>query len=91
MADWHTVQQDVYPAYLSWAEFLSNQERLQQNASLFDWNKGKAQGISRSGAALLQGMLICAVCGHHLRVGYKPAPYYECIAKLKRLQGPRCT
>ena len=88
--EWMTIQHDVYPAYITWEQYMANQERLQRNATDFTARMGQAQGAARQGAALLQGLVVCGVCGHHLNVAYKPAPRYFCNAHLKRLQGPVC-
>ena len=32
MEEWQCVIQDAYPAYISWAQYLANQERLRENA-----------------------------------------------------------
>ena len=49
-----------------------------------------AQGAPGQGEALLQGLIVCGVCGHHLRVAYKKTPRYFCNEELKRVQGPAC-
>lgn len=94
MADWFTIQPGVYPAYLSWEQYLKNQARLQHNATTFTnrTNQAQAQGAVRLGSALLQGMLICGICGHHLRVSYKDKNQvrYFCNDRLKRVEGPAC-
>jgi hypothetical protein len=91
LEEWATIQQGVYPAYLSWEEFLRNQARLHANAATFERQSGQAQGAVREGGALLQGLLICDQCGHFMHVGYKPATVYFCSAQQKRLQSPSCT
>lgn len=91
--EWIKLQQGVYPAYLSWEQYLLNQERLRGNAMNFSKRAEQepgAQGASREGLALLQGLVICGVCGHHMDVAYKHAPRYFCQAEAKRLQGPKC-
>lgn len=91
MEEWATIRQGVYPAYLSWEEFLRNQQRLHTNAATFERQSGRAQGAVRQGGALLQGLLVCDQCGHFMHVGYKPAIVYFCGAQQKRLQSPSCT
>jgi hypothetical protein len=38
----------------------------------------------------LQGLVVCGECGHRLRTGYKPKPFYACFALTKRFDGPQC-
>ena len=63
------------PAYISWDQYLANQERLRQNRSLHD-----AQGVAKRGAALLPGLVVCGRCGHRLSTRYKrdKRPSYYC-------------
>jgi recombinase-like zinc beta ribbon protein len=91
--EWLQIKQDVYPAYISWEEYLLNQERLKSNA--LDFNKRAspspgAQGVPRDGEAVLQGLVVCGVCGHRLRVAYKKVPRYLCNTEQKHMQGPMC-
>ena len=66
---------DRLPAYISWDQYLANQERLKQNRSLHD-----AQGAPKRGAALLQGLVVCGKCGHRMSTRYKTRqrPAYFC-------------
>ena len=63
------------PAYISWDQYLANQERLRQNRSRHD-----AQGVPKRGAALLPGLVVCGKCGHRLTTCYKAdkLPSYYC-------------
>jgi Recombinase/Recombinase zinc beta ribbon domain len=91
--EWVQIKQNVYPAYISWEQYLLNQERLQSNAMDFSRRTGRepgAQGAPGQGEALLQGLVVCGVCGHHLRVAYKKTPRYFCNEERKRVQGPGC-
>lgn len=78
LAEWLHLQQDVYPAYISWEQYLSNQEHIRQNGLRFVESRQEAQGVVRKGPGLLQGMVICGHCGHHLQVVYKHTPRYVC-------------
>jgi DNA invertase Pin-like site-specific DNA recombinase len=66
---------DRLPAYLSWDQYLANQERLKQNRTLPD-----TPGAPKRGAALLQGLVVCGKCGHRLSTRYKAQkrPSYYC-------------
>lgn len=78
MEDWLHLQQDVYPAYITWEQYLANQERLKQNGMRYAENRLRSQGAVRNGPGLLQGLVVCGRCGHHLRVVYKRTPRYIC-------------
>jgi hypothetical protein len=77
LEEWAVVHQGVYPAYLSWEQFVSNQARLADNASTF---ARRARGATRHGAALLAGLVVCGRCGYQMHVTYKPQQRYSCSA-----------
>ena len=66
---------DRLPAYISWDQYLANQERLQQNRSLHD-----TRGVPKRGEALLPGLVVCGKCGHRMSTRYKAdkRPSYYC-------------
>ena len=78
MAAWLHLQQGAYPAYISWEQYLANQERLHQNGLRFTELRAQAQGVVRAGAGILQGLVICGRCGHHMYTVYKTTPRYLC-------------
>lgn len=78
MDEWIHLQQDVYPAYISWEQYLANQERLRQNAALFDNARAAAQGAAREGKALLQGLVRCGCCAHRMHIRYRSTITYAC-------------
>ena len=90
MAEWVHLQQDVYPAYITWSQYQANQERLQQNATRFQEQIERAQGAARRGVALLQGLAICGYCGHRFQVSYKPVHRYICKELAHELGEPMC-
>jgi hypothetical protein len=75
---WIHLQQNVYPAYISWEQYLANQEQLRQNATTFDNARTAAQGAAREGSALLQGLVRCGCCARRMQVRYRNAPTYAC-------------
>jgi DNA invertase Pin-like site-specific DNA recombinase len=92
MSEWLHLQQDAYPAYISWEQYLVNQERIQQNGLRFVKSRQKAQGVARNGPGLLQGMVVCGRCGHHLQVVYKHTPRYVCRGLVRTTVAPSdCT
>jgi DNA invertase Pin-like site-specific DNA recombinase len=78
LTEWLHLQQNVYPAYITWQQFQTNQEHIQQNGLRFTELREKAKGIIRSGPGLLQGVVVCGNCGHHMQTVYKHTPRYTC-------------
>jgi hypothetical protein len=80
MADWQVTIKDHHPGYISWDQFLHNNAILQQNQT--NGVETMLPAAAREGLALLQGMLICGICGHRMTVRYKGNgglyPIYEC-------------
>ena len=58
---------DRLPAYICWEQYLANQRRISENRSF-----PNSQGGSRSGKALLSGLIVCGRCKRHMNVGYQP-------------------
>jgi DNA invertase Pin-like site-specific DNA recombinase len=88
MSEWLHLQQDAYPAYISWEQYLANRERIRQNGLRFVEQRQKAQGIVRDGPGLLQGLVVCGRCGHHLQTVYKHTPRYVCRGLVRTIQTP---
>lgn len=86
-ADWSAVHHDVYPSYITWEEFMANQERLRDNASAF---ARRARAAPRDGAALLGGLVVCGHCGRQMHVAYRARPAYVCTALQKRYGRAGC-
>ena len=63
MDHWTVLIQDHLPAYITWAQYLKNQERLEQNQSGPDTMGAPAQGV-----AWLAGSLVCGMCGRRMHV-----------------------
>jgi DNA invertase Pin-like site-specific DNA recombinase len=78
VAQWPVNITEHHPAYLSWEEFVKNQERLRQN-----WSHEGNRGAPREGSALLQGIVYCGICGRKMSVQNRAAkdkrsPSYIC-------------
>jgi DNA invertase Pin-like site-specific DNA recombinase len=89
LADWPVCVRDVYPAYISWEQFVRNQETLRDN-----WFRHGSRGAPRKGAALLQGVVRCGRCGARMSVFHystkeRRAPGYGCVAGYVN-GGPTC-
>jgi DNA invertase Pin-like site-specific DNA recombinase len=65
---WKVVLQDRHPGYISWVTFVDNQKRLSENS--LAKADGEASRVVREGAALLQGLLRCGVCGRRMSPVY---------------------
>jgi DNA invertase Pin-like site-specific DNA recombinase len=79
LADWPVCRRDAHPAYISWDQFVRNQEILRGN-----WYRHGARGAPRRGRALLQGVVRCGRCGARMSVftyatKEKRAPGYGCV------------
>lgn len=86
---WEVLIQASHPAYLSWEQFLANQERLKDNRCV----KGTERGAARSGAALLQGIAYCGRCGRRMAMRYAgrdPYPLYLCRHHTNSGEDIRC-
>jgi DNA invertase Pin-like site-specific DNA recombinase len=90
MEEWQCIMHDAYPAYISWAQFVANQERLGDNARRYGNKTGQGRGAPREGAALLQGLITCGVCGYRMNVAYRPRSRYMCTAMVRRF-GQSCS
>jgi DNA invertase Pin-like site-specific DNA recombinase len=64
---WQVLLRDHHPGYISWDEYLRNQEILEANVAR---RAGESSGAPKSGPALLSGLLRCGRCGRKLQVVY---------------------
>jgi DNA invertase Pin-like site-specific DNA recombinase len=81
--DWKTCLRDHHPAYISWEEFMANQQKLRDNRT--NLKSEDRRGAAREGHALLQGLVLCGRCGHRMHVQYSGPTrraVYECCPKL---------
>jgi excisionase family DNA binding protein len=76
---WTVLLRDHHPGYISWEEYLRNQEQLESNAPM---TPAKGHGAAKTGPALLAGLLRCRRCGRKLHVAYSGkagrVPRYDC-------------
>jgi DNA invertase Pin-like site-specific DNA recombinase len=86
MDQWAVLIQDVFPAYISWEQYLRNQARMKENAMGGHWTKG----APRSGEALLQGLVLCGRCGRPLHTRYERKPAYACHQANQQYGEPYC-
>lgn len=83
MDSWLVLIQQHHPGYLSWDDYLENQQMLEQNQT--NTPEQCSSGAAREGRALLQGLLLCAHCGRKLSPRYTGNggiyPVYECTRR----------
>jgi DNA invertase Pin-like site-specific DNA recombinase len=77
---WLVEIQNHHPGYLTWENYLENQDRLVKNRIHHPDNA--LPTAVREGLAMLQGLLICGKCGRRLTIRYRGNggiyPIYEC-------------
>jgi DNA invertase Pin-like site-specific DNA recombinase len=93
MQNWQVTIPGHHEAYITWDEFLHNQRMLQRNQT--NGEGTPLPSAAREGLAILQGLLLCDVCGHRLSTRYKGNggiyPTYECNwRKRDGLSGKSC-
>ncbi|MCC6153791.1 MAG: recombinase family protein [Candidatus Hydrogenedentes bacterium] len=71
----------MHPGYISWEQYEEIQRRLRENAQAQGEDRRKSP--PREGPALLQGLVLCGVCGRRMTVRYhnrctQPVPDYVC-------------
>jgi DNA invertase Pin-like site-specific DNA recombinase len=77
--EWTVLLMGHHPGYISWEEYLENQQRMEANLASY---QGESSGAAKLGAALLSGLLRCGRCGRKLQVVYRGTrgrvPGYVC-------------
>ena len=78
---WISCIPDAHPGYLSWEQYQRNLTRLRENAQAH--GKQRRKSPPREGPALLQGLVVCGVCGCRMTVRYhtrkgRQWPEYVC-------------
>ncbi len=73
-SDWAVVIQDHHPGYITWEQYLANQQRLAANTTR------SGARPAREGLALCQGIVYCGSCGRSMSTNYQPngRPFYDC-------------
>ena len=93
MDDWQFVFPDHHRGYIDWERFKANQARLADNAQAYGMQR--RSGPVREGTALLQGRVLCGLCGERMGVHYsqehgQPVPTYVCQETAARKGGKVC-
>jgi DNA invertase Pin-like site-specific DNA recombinase len=86
LEDWPVLIQAAFPGYITWNQYLHNQDRLRQNSQQTRFS----QGAPGSGVGLLQGIVWCGRCGRRLHTRYSNHPAYVCEVAHNQYGEPRC-
>jgi hypothetical protein len=78
---WHTVIPNAHPGYITWEQYNDNLKTLRACSQAY--GNDRRNHPPRNGPALLQGMIICGVCGQRMTLRYhsrdgKLVPDYVC-------------
>jgi DNA invertase Pin-like site-specific DNA recombinase len=65
---WRVFLPGLHPAYLTWEEYMANQEKLRGNRMTSRTPGGHRAALD--GGALLQGLLLCGRCGARMHLHY---------------------
>jgi len=91
--DWLVLIPNAHVGYITWEEYEDNQRRLRESAQAQGAERRKSP--PREGPALLQGLVICGVCGRRMTVRYHERqgglyPDYVCQREVVDHAGPLC-
>jgi DNA invertase Pin-like site-specific DNA recombinase len=87
-AEWKVMVPNRYPVYISWETFERMQASLEANYAAYEHNRRR--GVPRQGAALVQGIVYCGICGHKMVVQDKGGNQYLCTSLRAQTQAPVC-
>ncbi len=90
---WYALIPDAHDAYITWEEYEDNQRRLLESAQAH--GSDRRQSPPREGPALLQGIVLCGICGKRMAVRYRSVngrivPDYRCERDAIKLRSPIC-
>ncbi len=91
--EWIALIPAAHDGYITWDEYEDNQRRLRENSQAQGAERRKSP--PREGPALLQGLVLCGVCGERMTVRYRHGqgrlwPEYVCQRDLVRHGAPLC-
>ena len=74
--EWTIVLENHHPAYITFAQYQANQQKIAMNAQRYKPSSGS---VNR-GASLLAGLVECRRCGHKMQVSYSRRGHvsYDC-------------
>jgi DNA invertase Pin-like site-specific DNA recombinase len=88
LEEWEILLPRVYPAYLSYEQYLANRKSLRDNQYNFEQ---KGRGAPRAGRGLLQGIVICGRCGRRMTPTYG-SDYHAYVCRREQItyDQPQC-
>ena len=91
--EWLALLRDAHPGYISWPQYLENQKRLADSARALHFDR--SQSPPREGPALLQGRVVCGLCGGPMHVRYnlrrdQRVTNYVCFGRGRSFGDPAC-
>ena len=91
--EWTVLLLDAHPGYITWDQFEANLRRLRDNAQAHGSERRKSP--PREGPALIQGLVVCGLCGNRMTVRYHTRkgfqwPEYVCQREGIDTATPRC-
>jgi DNA invertase Pin-like site-specific DNA recombinase len=88
LEEWEIVVPGVYPAYISYDQYLLNRRHLRDNLYNF---AAKGRGAPREGRALLQGLVVCGRCGRRMSISHGSSYLrYQCCRAQIDYAEPLC-
>ncbi len=88
--EWTFLLFDAHPGYITWEQYLHNQQRLDDNCTARTKDR---RGAVREGTALLQGIVLCGRCGRRMSIRYLHdglTPVYKCDRAYHLFGEPTC-
>lgn len=86
--EWEIVVPDIYPGYITEAQYYANREILRSN--LFNFDK-RRPGAPREGLGLLVSIIICGRCGRRMTASYGNDHHvYHCRREQITYDQPQC-
>jgi DNA invertase Pin-like site-specific DNA recombinase len=91
--EWIALVPGAHDGYIAWDAYEENQRRLRENAQAHGAERRRSP--PREGPALLQGLVLCGVCGERMTVRYRQGhgrlwPDYVCQKNAIRHAEPLC-
>jgi DNA invertase Pin-like site-specific DNA recombinase len=66
--EWYALLPETHPGYITWDQYQHNQQRLHENAQAHGHDRRHSP--AGEGPALLQGLVLCGICGQRMTVRY---------------------
>lgn len=88
--EWTFLLLDAHPGYITWDQYLCNQQRLDDNRPSPAQDR---RGVVREGTALLQGIALGGRCGRPMSRRYLQdgvTPVYKCHQAYRQFGEPTC-